>query len=92
MVKRMVGLTFSSSNVHGVVDNNSNTYINIVMDAMRMNQGFVDQCPIIDEELHANVARFFNLLKDSNEYEMGLQIKVNYQSLHMCSPLSQMMG
>jgi len=37
MVERMVGSTFSASNVHEVVDDNSNPYRNMVMDAMRMN-------------------------------------------------------
>jgi hypothetical protein len=36
-VKRMVGSTPSSSNVHGVVDDNSNSYRNMVIDVMRMN-------------------------------------------------------
>jgi hypothetical protein len=38
MVEMMVGSTFSSSNVHGVVDDNNNPYKNIVIDAIRMNQ------------------------------------------------------
>jgi hypothetical protein len=50
MVERMVGSTSSASNVHGVVNNNSNPYRNMVMDAMRMNQGNVSQCPIVEEE------------------------------------------
>jgi hypothetical protein len=29
------------------------------MDAMRMNQGNVSQCPIIEEEPNADAARFF---------------------------------
>ena len=37
MVEMMVGSTFSSSNVHGVVDDNNNPYKNIVIDAIRMN-------------------------------------------------------
>jgi hypothetical protein len=28
----------------------------------------------------------------TKHYEMGAQITVNYRSLHMCSPLSQIMG
>jgi hypothetical protein len=50
MVERMVGSTSSASNVHGVVNNNSNPYRNMVMDAMWMNQGNVSQCPIVEEE------------------------------------------
>jgi hypothetical protein len=37
MVKRMIESTSSASNVHRVVDDNSNPYKNMVMDAMRMN-------------------------------------------------------
>jgi hypothetical protein len=39
----MVKLTSSTSNVHGVVNDNSNPYRNMVIDAMKMNQGHVDQ-------------------------------------------------
>ena len=37
MVKKMVRSTSSSSNMHGVVNDNSNPYRNMIMDAMRMN-------------------------------------------------------
>ena len=67
MGERVVGLTSSDSNVHGVAnDNNSNPYRNMVMDAMRMNQGTVSQCSIIKEKPNEDVARFFDLLKDSD--------------------------
>jgi len=36
------------------------------MNAMRMNHGNVSQCPIV-EEPNVDAARFFDLLKDSNE-------------------------
>jgi len=39
--ERMVGSTSSASNVHGVANDNNNPYRNMVMDAMRMNQGNV---------------------------------------------------
>jgi len=39
MVERMVVLTFSASNVYGVVNDNNNPYMNMVMEAMRMNHG-----------------------------------------------------
>jgi len=58
MGERVVGLTSNASNVHDM---------NMVMDAMRMNQGNVSQCPIIEEELNADATRFFDLLKDSDE-------------------------
>jgi hypothetical protein len=38
------------------------------MHVMRINHGYVSQCPIIDEESNADISRFFfNLLKDSDE-------------------------
>jgi len=49
MVERVVGLTSSASNVHEVVNDNSNPYKNMVMDAMRMNEGNVSECLIIEE-------------------------------------------
>jgi hypothetical protein len=49
--ERVVGSTSSASNVYGVVNDNSNPYRNMVMDAMRMNQGNVSQCPIVKENL-----------------------------------------
>jgi ferredoxin-thioredoxin reductase catalytic subunit len=67
MVERMVGSTFSASNVHGVVNDNNNSYMNIVMDAMRMNQGNASQCPIVEEEPNADATMFFDLLRDSDE-------------------------
>jgi hypothetical protein len=67
IVERVVGSTSSASNVHRVVNENSNPYRNMVMDAMRMNQGNVSQCPIIKEEPNADAVRFFYLLKDSDE-------------------------
>jgi hypothetical protein len=35
--------------MYGVETDNSNPYRTMVMDAMRINQGYVGQCPIIDE-------------------------------------------
>jgi len=64
IVERMVGSTCSFSNGHVVIDDNSNPYRNMVINAMRMNQGHVGQYPIIDEELNADATRFFDLLKD----------------------------
>jgi hypothetical protein len=67
MEERMVGSTSSASNVYGVVDDNSNPYSTMVMDAMGMNQVHVGQCPIIDEEPNTDATRFYYLLKDSDE-------------------------
>jgi len=61
MVERMVGSTSSASNVHRVVNDNSNPYKNMVMDAIRMNQGNTGQCPIVEEEHNAEATRFFFL-------------------------------
>jgi hypothetical protein len=47
-VERMVGSTSTISNVYVVVDENNNSYRDRVTDAMRMNSGHADQCPIID--------------------------------------------
>jgi hypothetical protein len=67
MVERMVGSTSSVNIAHGIVNDNSNSYRNIIIDTMRMNKGHVDQCPIIDEKLNADVTICFELLKDFNE-------------------------
>jgi len=67
MGERVVGSTFSAGNVHGVANDNSNLYRNMVMDAMKMNQGNVNQCPIVEEEPNADATRFFDLLKDSDK-------------------------
>jgi len=63
----MVGSTSSVSNVHEAANDNINPYRNMVMDAMRMHQGNVSQFPIVEEVPNADAARFFDLLKDSDE-------------------------
>jgi len=67
MEERVVGSTSNASNVHEAANDNTNPYRNMVMDAIRMNQGNVSQCPIVEEEPNANASRFFDLLKDSDE-------------------------
>ena len=67
MGETVVGLTSSANNVHEAANDNTNPYRNMVMDAMRMNQGNVSQCPIVEEEPNADATRFFYLLKDSDE-------------------------
>jgi hypothetical protein len=59
MVERMIGSTSSASNVHGVVEDNSNPYRNMIMNAMRMNQSHVGQYSIIDEEPNVDATKFF---------------------------------
>jgi len=49
MEETVVGSNSNASNVHEVANDNTNPYRNMVMDAMRMNQGNVSQCPIVEE-------------------------------------------
>jgi len=63
MVEMMVELISSSSNVHIVVDDNSNCYRSMVIDAMKMNQGSVDEYSIVDEELNVDATKFFDFFK-----------------------------
>jgi len=58
---------FSCSNVHGVTDDNSNPYRNMIMDVMRMNQGYIGECLVVDEEPNTDTTIFFDLLKDSDK-------------------------
>ena len=66
MIERMVGSTSSANNVHGIVNDNNNSYRCMVMDAMRMNQGN-SQCLIVGEEPNVDATMFFYLLKKYNE-------------------------
>jgi len=50
MGETVVGSTSSASNVYKAANDNTNPYRNMVMDAMRMKQGNVSQCPIVNEE------------------------------------------
>ena len=66
--------------VYEAANDNTNPYRNMVMDAMRMNQGNVSQCPIVEEEPNADAARFFDWLKDSDEPLWdGCTTTVNYR-------------
>jgi len=67
MGERVVESTSSASNMHEVANDNTNPYRNMVMDAMRMNQGNISQCAIVKEEPNADTVRFLDLLKDSDE-------------------------
>jgi hypothetical protein len=58
MEEQVVGSTSSASNMHEVGNENSNPYMNMVMDAMRMSEGNVRECPIVEEEPNADAARF----------------------------------
>jgi len=81
MVERVVGSTSSASNMHEVGNENSNPYRNMVMDAMRMSEGNASEFPNIEEEPNADAARFFDLLKDSDEpLWMAARTTINYRS------------
>jgi hypothetical protein len=67
MEEQVVGSTSSANNMHEVGNKNSNPYRNMVMDAMRMSEGNISECPIIEEEPNADAAKFFYLLKDFDE-------------------------
>jgi hypothetical protein len=44
----------------------------MVMDAMRMNQGYASESPIVDEKTNEDATRFFDLLKTpTNHYGIG---------------------
>jgi hypothetical protein len=67
IVEIMVESTFSYSNVHKVLDDNSKYYREYGYGCKRMNQGYASECSIIDKEPNANAARFFELIKDFDE-------------------------
>ena len=67
MKEQVVGSTSNASNMNEVGNENSNPYRNMIMDAMRMSEGNVRECPIVEEEPNTDAARFFDLLSDSDE-------------------------
>jgi len=56
MVERMVGSTSNSNNMHGVINDNSNRYRSMIMDAMWMNECDAGEFLIVDEEPNIDVA------------------------------------
>jgi hypothetical protein len=66
MVERMVVLTFSLQ-CAWVIDDNSNSYRNMIINTMKMNLSYVGECPMIDEESYTDATMFFDLLKDSGK-------------------------
>ena len=55
----MVELNSNSSNVHRVVNDNNNIYRSMIINPMGMNQGYVNECLIINEESNTGATRFF---------------------------------
>jgi len=74
--------------VHEIIYNNSNPYRTLVIDTMKMNQGYASQCSIINEEHNANTTRFFYLLKDFDDTlgfrEIDKLISLGYHKIDMC--------
>jgi hypothetical protein len=67
MLEMIIGSISSSSNMHKVVDDNSNCYRSMVMDTIKMNHSYLSKDSCVDEELNINISRFFKFLKDFNE-------------------------
>ena len=63
MIKIMAESTYSSSNVYGVIDDNSNCYRSTVVNIMNMNWGDAGKCSTVDEEPNIDIISFFDLLK-----------------------------
>jgi len=64
MLDMIVSSTSSSSNIHEIVDDNSNYYRSMVMDAMRMNHDYLCEGSRVDEELNIDIARVFTIKSD----------------------------
>jgi hypothetical protein len=70
MLDRMICSTFSSNNIHEFVNDNSNLYRSMVMNTMRMNQGYSGEGLFnifLDEKSNIDATRFFKFLKDYDE-------------------------
>jgi hypothetical protein len=67
MLEMIIGSISSSSNIHEVVDDNSNCYRSMVMDTIKMNHSYLSKDSCVDKELNINTSRFFKFLKDFNE-------------------------
>jgi hypothetical protein len=66
----MVCSTSSSNNIHEFVNDNSNPYRSMMMDTMRMNQGYSGEGSFnifLDEKSNIDATKFFELLKDYDE-------------------------
>jgi hypothetical protein len=64
MIETMIGSTSSSRNVHGVVDDDNNHYRNMMMDTMKINEGYACEYSSVDKESNEDIVRFFGILKD----------------------------
>jgi len=66
ILEMFVGITSSSSNIHQIIDDNSNRYRGMVMDIMGINHGYSSESSRVDEEPNIDAAGF-EFLKDFNE-------------------------
>jgi len=64
MVEKIAGSISTSNNVHEVVNDNSNPYKSMMINAIRINQSYVGHWSIIDDEPNTDATKFFDLLKD----------------------------
>jgi len=60
----MIDSTSSSRNIHGVVDDDNNHYKSMMMDTMRINEGYACEYSSVDKESNVDIVRFFGILKD----------------------------
>lgn len=66
MLDNIVSSTSNSSNIHEVIDDDSNCYRSLEMDAIRKNHGYLDEGSFIKEP-SVDATRYFELLKDLDE-------------------------
>lgn len=59
MVEKIVGSTFSFSNVHGFIYVNSYCYRSIIIDAIKMHQCDTSKCLITNKEPNESITIFF---------------------------------
>jgi hypothetical protein len=70
MLEKIIYSTFNSSNIHEFVDDYSNPYRNIVMDAIKIKNGYSSKnsCSIpLNKEPNVDATRFFEFLKNYDE-------------------------
>jgi len=67
VLERIVGSTSTFSNIHEVVNDNSNCYRSMVIDVMRMNHSYSSEDSCGDEDPYGDTNNCFELLKDFDE-------------------------
>jgi hypothetical protein len=59
MLKRIIGLASSSSNIYKVINDNSNYYKSMIIDAMRINYDYSSKCLCFNEEPNIDATKVF---------------------------------